>query len=226
MLSNSERDCLKGTVFFGALPDDTFDRITANAVVTSHPQGGTVCREGEEAMSVFCVAEGIVKLTVASRSGQDVVVDIFQTGDSFAEALAFRNVRYPVSAVAVVDSRVIAVPKDVIQTELNTHIEAMNAIFAATYSHLHRLVRQVEQLKAASGLQRVAGFILTLADKDANTSVIRMPYEKQTLASMLGIKPETLSRSFKRLSEHGIRVAGPVIEVQDRAALEAFLGES
>lgn len=226
MLSNSERACLKGTVFFGALPDDTFDRITAQAIVTKHAQGDNVCREGEVVKSVFCVAEGIVKLTVASRSGHDVVVDIFQTGDSFAEALAFRGVRFPVSGVAVVESTVIAVPKDVIRTELNTNVEVMNAIFASTYNHLHRLVRQVEQLKAASGLQRVAGFILTLADQEENTSTIRMPYEKQTLASMLGIKPETLSRSFKRLSEHGIVVNGPEIKVEDRAALEAFLGEA
>ena len=226
MLSNSERACLKGTVFFGALPEDIFDKITGEAVISDYPQGANICREGEESISIFCVAEGIVKLTVASRSGQDVVVDIFQAGDSFAEALAFRNVRYPVSAVAVAKSRVIAIPKSIIKSELNTHIEAMNAIFAATYNHLHRLVRQVEQLKAASGLQRVAGFILTLADQDENVSTIRMPYEKQTLASMLGIKPETLSRSFKRLSEHGITVSGPLIRIEDRAALEAFLGEA
>ena len=88
--------------------------------------------------------------------------------------------------------------------------------------------RQLRELIGAKGesSQGLAGYILTLSDREDNARVIRIPYEKQTLASMLGIKPETLSRSFRRLSEHGVVVNGPVVEVRDRAALEAFLGEA
>ncbi|MDU8941835.1 Crp/Fnr family transcriptional regulator [Ovoidimarina sediminis] len=226
MLAEGFVKCMQGSILFGALPEDVFNRIAQHAHVTTARQGDTICREGEEAFSVFCVAEGAVKLTVAGRNGREVVVDIFHPGTCFAEALLFRKDAYPVSAVALTDSKVILVSKSVIEAELLREPGTIPTLLSATYAHLHRLLRQIEHLKATSGLQRVAGYILALDDLDRNTNFVQIPYEKQTLASMLGIKPETLSRSFRRLSEHGVRVDGPIIEVMDRKALEAFLGEA
>lgn len=226
MLTESETARLRETVLFGALPQKIFDRILPHARVSAVRQGSTICRQGETAYSIFCVAEGAVKLTVSARGRQDVVVDIFHPGTAFAEALLFRNDTYPVSAIALTDSTVILLSKSAVEAVLGEQPDTIPTLLSATYSHLHRLVRQIEHLKASSGLQRVAGYILTLSDREDNATVIRIPYEKQTLASMLGIKPETLSRSFRRLSEHGVVVNGPVVEVRDRAALEAFLGEA
>lgn len=226
MLSETYLECLRQTVLFGSLPRAVFDRLADQAYVTTFGQGAVICRQGEVVHSVFCVADGAVKLTVIGRNGQDVVVDIFNPGMAFAEALLFRKDAYPVSATALVESRVIEISKPMIEAELRADPDTIPMLLSSTYAHLHRLVRQIEHLKASSGLQRLAGFILTLDDRKAGTNIVRIPYEKQTLASLLGIQPETLSRSFKRLSEHGVRVNGPIVEIRDRKALEAFLGEA
>lgn len=223
MLNHNETECLRKAVFFGALPDDVFTRIAAHATSQSIGAGQVLFRQGDPARMIYCVAEGIVKLWVSSRNGDEVVVEIFREGQCFAEALAFNQNDYPVSASALTTAQVLGIPRSVIQTELRANPDAFPALLTSAYQHLHGLIRQVEQLKAASGLERVAGFVLSQAEAGAGSSKIHIPYEKQELASMLGIKRETLSRAFKRLSGHGLRVDGPTMEITDRAALEAFL---
>lgn len=228
MLARNHIECLKGSMLFGSLPDHVFDRVVAHPAVraVAYKQDDIVCQQGDPADFVFCVAKGAVKLTTSVRNGQDIVVDVFHPGTCFAEALLFRADDYPVSAIALSPCTVISISKAAVEQELRREPDTIAVLLSSTYAHLHRLLRQIERLKATSGLQRVAGYILALDEREADSNMVRIPYEKQTLASLLGIQPETLSRSFKRLEKHGIRVKGPVVIIEDRRALEAFLGET
>lgn len=226
MLNEADLGSLKQSIFFGALPEDVFNTVVAHAEILNVKSGEAISQQGHPAAAIFCVATGAIKLTVVGSGGREVVVDIFEPGSSFAETLLFRKGNYPVSAIALKPSTVVAIPKSVIETELRAHPEAIPDVLSAAYSHSHRLVRQVEHLKASSGLQRVADFLLTLAERHDEAVRFEIPYEKQTIASMLGIKPETLSRSFRRLTEHGVRVDGPIVEIRDRAALQALLNDA
>ncbi len=226
MLADRDKRCLRQSIFFGSLPEDVFDLIVAQASSEEVKQGDIIFQQDEAAETVYCVANGAVKLSVATKEGDDVVVEIFHEGASFAEALIFRDAAYPVNATALTDSRLVAVPRKAIEAEMRANPQAFPAVLQAAFMHLRRLVRQIEQLKATSGVERVAGFLLALAEQDPDQTVITIPYEKQVVASMLGIKPETLSRAFKRLEKHGLRVQGPKVEITNRAALEGFLNAS
>ena len=69
----------------------------------------------------------------------------------------------------------------------------------------HGLVGQIEGLKARSGVQRVAEFLLDLSAGREGEVSVALPYNKALIAGRLGIKPETLSRAFARLRDHGVR---------------------
>ncbi|MEO0913395.1 MAG: helix-turn-helix domain-containing protein, partial [Pseudomonadota bacterium] len=97
------------------------------------------------------------------------------------------------------------------------------AVLASTYRHLHALVKQIEELKGNSGLERVARYIRASVDLDHGETEMVIPFDKKTLASALGIKPESLSRAFRRLEDHGVRVEKRKIIVTDAHALENFL---
>ena len=225
MLKVGDVNRLKENLFFGSLPEEVLEHVVSNSRTIDAQEGDIIFHQGENAHSVYCIVEGVVKLTVSAVNGETVVVELFHAGDSFAEALAFREATYPVSAVALQVSRIIAVPKYLIQSKLRSNPDAYPAVVTAAYSHLHRLVHQIEQLKAASGTQRVAGFILALAEGHEDGTEFHIPYEKQTIASMLGIKPETLSRAFRRLEEHGLIVRGQNARIVNHTAVEKYLNE-
>ena len=76
-------------------------------------------------------------------------------------------------------------------------------------------MQQVEQLKAQSGVQRVAEFLASLAPVENGSRVIALPYDKVLIAARLGLKPESLSRAFAKLRSVGVAVHASHVAVSD-----------
>ncbi len=214
---------LKKTLFFGALPERQLTEILAKSRIIEAAADEVLFRQGEPAQAIYAVLDGLVKLEVGRRDGQDVLVETFHAGASFAEALAFSGAPYPVTAVAIMPSRVLVAPSHSVQQCVLDDPEAFGAILSATYAHLHRFVRQIEELKGNSALERLARYILAMSEQAEQLQSFELPYEKQVLASVLGIKPESLSRAFRRLAEHGVLTEGRSITLQDVRKLHKFL---
>lgn len=225
-LSLSEKITAKRSVFFGSLPESLFECIVTQSHVVGLDAGQILFHQGERSSSVFAVLDGLIKLSVTSRDGEDVVVEIFETGASFAEALLFQDAPYPVTATALLPSRILSAPSSVVLSEIESTPDAFPAILASTYRHLHKLVQQIEQLKSNTGLERVASYLLALSATASADGRIDLPFEKQVLASLLGVKPETLSRTFRRLEQHGVRLDGRQILIEDKDAFLAFASKS
>lgn len=225
MLSDADFARARQSVFFGTLPEKSARSLLAQCTVLDVKAGESVFRQGEPATTIYGVLDGLIKLSTHSRSGTDTVVEVFHPGSSFAEALAFRDEPYPVSASAILDARLVALPNRAARDELLSSPETFRAVLAATYVHLHKLIRQIEQLKSNTGVQRVAHFMLALSTESGSATTFEIPYEKHTLAALLGIKPETLSRVFRRLEKHGVAVSGSNVTISDPAALRRMLEE-
>jgi CRP-like cAMP-binding protein len=147
-----------------------------------------------------------VKLYRISPSGSEAIVGVFTKGSSFGEAVALRLDTYPVAAEAVTACRLIRIEADTILNLVRESPEIAIAILSATFIHLHSLVAQIEQLKARTGAQRVAEFLLELAPRSAGACEVILPYDKALIAGRLGLKPESLSRAFAKLRHHGVTV--------------------
>jgi CRP-like cAMP-binding protein len=93
------------------------------------------------------------------------------------------------------------------------------AIIASTSQHMHHLAQQVEQLKAQTGLQRLAEFLAWLCPPDGGNCTIALPYDKALIAGRLGLKPESLSRAFAKLKSVGVTVRASDVVVSDRRRL-------
>lgn len=87
---------------------------------------------------------------------------------------------------------------------------------------LEELDRRSEESQGRSGtaLSRVARFILEHSEVVASGQ--RGPFSKRHVASMLGIRPETMSRCLGALTKEGIITVGRHITVNDRTKLEAI----
>jgi CRP-like cAMP-binding protein len=83
-------------------------------------------------------------------------------------------------------------------------------------------VAQLEQLKAQTGAQRVAEFLLTLCQNSAGGCEVTLPYDKMLIAGRLGMKPESLSRAFSRLKAAGVSVSRNHAEIADIEALREY----
>jgi CRP-like cAMP-binding protein len=225
MLKSADRELAMQSILFSSLPEDLADTLLGRATTNSHERGATIFLQGEAASSVYIVLEGWTKLFRVSPNGAEAVVGIFTRGRSFGEAAAFRGDVYPVGAEAVTDCRLLQVRASLILETMKSRPELCTAILAATFKHLHSLVGQIEQLKAQTGAQRVAEFLLELCPVDEGACTVTLPYDKILIAGRLGMKPESLSRAFARLRGFGVMVKQNHAALADVGKLRDYVEE-
>jgi CRP-like cAMP-binding protein len=202
----AQKAIARQSLLLKSLPEHHIDTLLSHAIWREYDRGETIFLQEEEAKAIHVVLAGWVKLFRMSPSGAEAVVSVFTRGESFGEAVALRNVPYPVSAEAVSACEVMHLPSPVLLSLMREDAEIGVSILAATFTHLHSLVSQLEQLKAQTGAQRVAEFLLNLCDSDTGDCDVELPYDKLLIAGRLGMKPESLSRAFSRLKSVGVKI--------------------
>jgi CRP-like cAMP-binding protein len=212
----------RDSILLRNLPGAVTDRILADSTLQRFARGETVFLQGEEAHAIHVVIDGWVKLYRVAPSGNEAVVNVFARGASFGEAVAFRLQPYPVSAEAVTDCTLLQIPARSLIGMLRKEPELALAMIGSTFQHLHDLVGQVEQIKAQTGAQRVADFLVGLCNCDGGSCVVTLPYDKALIAGRLGMKPESLSRAFAKLKSVGVHVTRDHARIDDIAALRSY----
>lgn len=169
----------------------------------------------------FLVKTGTMKLFLLAEDGQEHVMELIGREHLFAEAVMFMGGRYPVHAAALEPTRLIAFDADFFLGLLRNDADLCLALLAAMSRRVHSLVTEIDRLTLQTGVQRFAQYLLAQpAQKSADIRTIRLPASKQTIASLLGIQPETLSRILSKLRDEGlIQVSAETVVVLKPDAL-------
>lgn len=192
-----------------------FERLIATAGTLTLEEHQVVFRQADVATAFFIVIEGWVKLYRMTIAGDEAVIQVFTKGDSFAEAAALTGDPYVGTAEAVSNARLVRIPAEHVVKCIRSMPEIALAMIASTSHHMHHLVQQVEQLKAQTGVQRLAEFLVWLCPQESDPCNIALPYDKSLIAGRLGLKPESLSRAFARLRSVGVNVHASHVAVRD-----------
>lgn len=206
LLTPELRQIAQQSRLFATMPPELAGRLLDQARVVDCRRGATICYQGDIARVIHIVADGWVKLYRLTPGGTEAVVSTMKRGQSFGEPFVLRRTPYLMSAEASTDCRLITLPSEALLSALKSRPETTISIIASIFQHLQALVEQIEHLKARSGTQRVAGFLLELCPEGAEAATVTLPYDKALIAGRLGMKPESLSRSFARLRDYGVRI--------------------
>ncbi len=222
MAHEVQKAVARQSLLLRSLPEQHVDTLLSHAIWRTYDRGETIFLQEEEAKAVHVVLSGWVKLFRMSPTGSEAVVSVFTRGESFGEAVALRNVPYPVSAEAVSACDVMHIPSPVLVSLMKEDSQIGISILASTFTHLHSLVAQLEQLKAQTGAQRVAEFLLSLCEAEEGECEVELPYDKMLIAGRLGMKPESLSRAFSRLKPVGVKISRNHAEISDIETLRGY----
>ena len=221
-ISAPEFKIIRETALLGGLSDAALRNIISDSTIHQFARGQSLFTQGDQADAFFVVLDGWIKLFRLTSSGTEAVIGIFTKGQNFAEAAAFTGGVYPVSGEAVTDARLLRVSARRLFDRIRESPEIGLAMLASTSQHLHLLVRQIEALKAHTGAQRIAEFLLELAPKGERKCGVDLPYDKALIAARLGMKPESLSRAFNRLADYGVSIVQRQAVIDDLDRLQDF----
>jgi CRP-like cAMP-binding protein len=211
-------------VFRGLKPETIAHVIGPAQAQVLKPQTVLV-RQDDPATAFFIVISGWLKLYRNNPAGDEAVVEMITTGASFSEAVAFTGNRYIVTAEAVTEARVARIPADHFTRCIRENPDVALSMVASISEHMHYLCQQVEQLKAQSGLQRVAEFLASFSQAERGKCAFALPYDKMLIARQLGIMPESLSRAFARLRAVGVTVNASQVKIEDIAKLRQLAAD-
>lgn len=184
-----------------------------------------IISHGDAAGQLCVVLSGWVKLVRLTPDGKETVVGLCARGDVFGEAALFAHASYPYSAHAIGEQTEVAlVPASELRAALHNDPELSAHVMALLGERIHNAQLKIEQMSTLSAPQRLGCFLLNLCKTQGGSALeIDMPVEKHIIASYLGMKPETLSRSLQQLGGIGIKAKGPHISIANVQALQEFV---
>jgi len=207
------------------LSDNRLSELLGRSRVGTYERGRLLFIQGDPAEQFFVVLDGWITIYRDTPDGEQTVLHVARAGESFAEPAALVLGRYPASAQAASDCRVLEVSAQAFSQIIHNEPDTALRTIAQMAFRLQSLVMQVERLQVKTAPQRLASFLLELVPTGSDSAIVTLPYDKALLAARLGMTPESLSRALARLRRENIQSGrGPDIEIRDVARLREFCG--
>jgi CRP-like cAMP-binding protein len=213
------RAVIKSCHLFAGVTEEDLDKLVEVCRSRQYGKGELLFSFGEEAQGFFVVAAGKVKIYRLSPDGKERILHIVHPGGTFAEAAIFGDGLYPAFAEPLENSTLLFFPRDEFLDLLHRHSQIAINMIGGLSRFLRQFATQIEELTFKDVPARLARFLLELNGHGEDTIVL--PISKTQLASRLGTVSETLSRTFRKLSDEGlISVKGKEIRFLDMDLLE------
>ena len=190
-------------------------------------RGATLFRNGEKFTSLYAIRTGFFKTCVASEDGRDQVTG-FQMAGEIVGLDGIVNDQHTCDAVALEDAEVCVMPFDRIEElsrEVNSLQRHMHKIMSREIVREHGVMLLLGSMRAE---ERLAAFLLNLVQRlhargfSRSELVLRMTREE--IGSYLGLKLETVSRTFSKFVEDGvIEVKQRQVKILDPEALKRIV---
>lgn len=184
-----------------------------------------LAREGESAGFAGLVQVGFLKLTRASADGTDMIVRYLGPGEPFAAIAVLPGARFPVTATAVMPTRMLVWPSEIIQAQANRLPQLKTNLMVAMSGHMSGALERMQELTSERVPQRVARALVRMArdcgERTAEGFRIVHPITRQELADLTGTSLFTVSRLVAGWESQGlVRTARGTMTVVDPDALE------
>jgi len=189
------------------------------------PGGAEILMPGQIADRFYVILAGRVKIFQLSPHGDEQILHMYESGQTFGEAAMWAGGTFPAYAEAATPVQLLVVRREDLQALITRRPELAIAMIAGLSAKLQEFNRLIERLSLKEVPARLAQVLLDLS-REQRSRTVRLRQTKRELAAQIGTIAETLSRAFARLRGEGlIEVSGREIIILDPEGL-ADIAES
>ena len=190
-------------------------------------RGSPLFNAGEAFTSLYAVRSCFFKTSVTIADGRDQVTGFQMAGETIGMDGLVQD-KHTCSAIALEDAEVCVLPFD--------KLEQLSREFSALQHHVHKIMsREIVRdhgvmllLGSMRAEERLAAFLLNLVQRlhargfSQSELILRMTREE--IGSYLGMKLETVSRTFSKFMDDGIiDVKQRYVHIKNTEALAALV---
>lgn len=182
---------------FCVLMDDDLTELNINKVCNVYKKGQTIFSEGNRPLGVFCINQGKVKISKMGNEGREHIVRFAKDGDLIGYRAILSNENYTASALALDDTSICYIPKDVFLMLLQKNKRLSMQIIQLLSSNLKFAENKMTELAQKPVRERLAEVLLMLKEfygLEKDNATINVQFSREDLANIIGTAMETVIR--------------------------------
>lgn len=179
-----------------SLNKDELIRISACKTSRTIKKGEVIFDEGEHINGVFCISDGVCKVSKMSSNGRDQIIHLVKKGDILGERSLISDEAANLKATAINDMEVCFIPRDEIIKDLAKNPEFSMNILKDLASSLKIADNFIVDMAQKTVKQRLAEMLLNLNDKFGTNRdhVLDIHLSREDIANIIGTATESAIR--------------------------------
>ncbi|WP_397447075.1 Crp/Fnr family transcriptional regulator [Polaribacter sp. R77954] len=187
------------------LSKDELIRISACKTSKIIKKGEPLFEEGDHINGVFCIKDGVCKISKMSENGKNQIVSLVQRGDLIGERSLISDEVSNLNAVAIDDMEVCFIPKEEIIKDLEKNPNFTMDVLKTMAGSLKKADNIIVDMAQKSVKQRLAETLLSLEDKFGTNELgaINIHLSREDIANIIGTATESAIRLLSGLKKSG-----------------------
>ncbi len=183
------------------------EEINLQKVCNTYKKGQVIFHEGAYPFGVYCINEGKIKLSHLGDDGKEHITRLLKGGDIMGYRALLSGDRYGSSAIALEDTQVCFVPKDLFVHALKHDAGLAFEMMKMLSDELHKAEVKITHLAQKPVRERLAETLLFIKEtygfeQDGTTLNVRLSREE--IANLVGTATESTIRLLSEFKKDGI----------------------
>ena len=221
---------LKESGFLCHLTDAAAKEFQSIKISTSYPAGARLFLENEPAKGIFLLCSGKVKLSVSSKGGKTLILQLAHPGEILGLSATTSGIPYEVSAETLYPSQISFIRREDFVAFISRFPEAYHAVIRQLNSQYANACEQLRTVGLSSNAnEKIARLFLHWSSDEKQPSEparIKIPLTHEQIAECVGSTRETVTRTLSQFkSKRLVMLHGTTAMIPNRAALMAISGD-
>lgn len=199
--------------------------LTENKKVKKIRKKDLLFNEGDSANFLYLIISGKVKTFKSNNFGKEFIIDIHKEGDFLGYFDILEDSAHRVSAMAIENSEIVAIPKQDFCNALYSNSDITMKFVKMMSQQFSEVEDKLLKLAYDSARKRVAEAIIFVSKKykSEENSETSFSLHRENISALSGISPESVSRNLSSFKEEGlIETVNGNIKIKDLRKLESL----
>lgn len=186
-------------------------------------KGETIFEEGDTINGIYCVKDGVCKLSKLSPNGKDQIVKLIKKGELLGQRSLISDEPVNLSAVALEDMQVCFIPKSEVMGFFDKNNQFSMNVMKTICGDLKEADVNMVNMAQKTVKERLAETLLHLHDTFGINAdkTLKIQLSREELASMIGTATESCIRLLSDFNKLGlIELTGKKITLKDISKLK------
>jgi len=217
-MSKCEQCIVRELSSLKALNKDELIKLADCKTLQTIKKGEIIFEEGDTINGIYCVKDGICKLTKLSQNGKDHIVKLVKKGELLGQRSMISEEAVNLSAVALEDMEVCFIPKTEVMGFFNKNNQFSMNVMRTICGDLKESDDHIVSMAQKSVKERLAETLLYLEEtfgKNEDGSLV-IQLSREELSGLIGTATESCIRLLSEFNKLGlIELVGKKIILKD-----------